>query len=32
VLLRYAYTDNDADRAEFDYQRNRIALVAEAVF
>jgi Tetratricopeptide repeat len=31
LVLRYAYTDNDADRPEFTYERNRIAAVVEAV-
>jgi hypothetical protein len=31
LVLRYAYTDNSADRPEFNYERNRIAAAVEAV-
>jgi hypothetical protein len=29
IVLRYAYADNQADRGDFDYQRNQIALGLE---
>lgn len=31
LIMRYAYADNDADRAEFNYQRNRISAGIEAL-
>jgi hypothetical protein len=31
LVLRYDYTHNDADRADFRYERNRVAAVVEAV-
>lgn len=32
VILRYLYTDNDADAPELDYERSRIQIGAEAAF